>query len=115
LGGVVNLFDCLYPDCEEEAVFSTLRCVDHLGQTTLEYAEEYAVHLLTHERSGRALMDRARFDGTRDLLLKREAWRECSWIERAALIDAGVAVNVEVFPCYLRVAAMDPRSREILG
>lgn len=109
-------FPCLYPGCDDKAIPSTLRCVDHVGHSTLEYAEEYAFTVLGR-RAGAELsfMSAARFEGTCGHLLVSEAWREVSWLSREALRLRDPLARGVQFPTYLRVAAMNPRSRELLG
>lgn len=112
-------FRCLDPGCGEDAIPSVLRCLEHLGSTTLEYAEEYAVEvLLRRVQASENLMSAARFDGACAYLLANEAWKEIPWLGRDALrLRDPVARGVD-FPAYLRVesrSAIDPRSRRLLG
>ena len=92
--------------CQEASVPGTVRCQDHLEpDDMLALAEEYAVaSIIYYGGSPGEFMSDGRFDGTCRTLLKAQAWRQMTWLEREALI-AGTGYDTKVFPHYLHRAA----------
>jgi hypothetical protein len=112
-------FRCLHEGCEDEAIPSTSRCLDHVGSTLQEHADEYALQvILCRERSSHELLSRARFAGTCSHLLAAEAWKRVPWLRREALLTVDLRARGVRFPSRHRVAArmaVDPESEELLG
>lgn len=111
---------CRFPaGCQEESVFGSLRCVDHLRHgDLLDYAESYAVASIVYYGGHESeFMRDAQFDGLCSYLLSRQAWRVVPWLERE-MLKAGSGYDVSKFPPELHEAArewMESESRTYEG
>lgn len=103
----MRMAPCQHPDgCSEDAVPTTLRCIDHLAAgDLLAYAQEYAVAAIIYNSGFHAeFMSDSRFDGLCSALLARKAYDEFPWVEYEMLI-AGSGYDTTQFPQELHQVA----------